>query len=240
MVGVTNEHANSFWNAGYPKIVARRLNAGNAEITHEIELDDTSNPFFNNCNKLETGTEMYWGMKATRNGTAVSGIWTLDSKNRLYCYHVEEDDDGSGIQGFYKVGNYWWLAHSGDGSVNRSIINSEGSGSARFTYTSFYESAVYGGDGITRKLEGVTVNTEALPSGATVTVKYKKDEETSFTTIKTFNTANALRHSTDAITATGVTLPEFKELTLRVESTGGAVITGLSADVVEVEDDIYG
>ena len=60
-------------------------------------------------------------------------------------------------------------------------------------------------------------------------VKYKKDEETSFTTILTNTTANSLRKTAINIESSGVVLPTYKEIIFRVEST--AAVGGTTGDI---------
>jgi len=71
-------------------------------------------------------------------------------------------------------------------------------------------------------------------------LKYKKDAETSFTTIFTHNTDDSLFHEAVNIESSGATLPEFRELSLRIESTGGAVITGYWAQAEHKPDGLVG
>ena len=70
---------------------------------------------------------------------------------------------------------------------------------------------------------GITVTTEPLPTAGQVVLKFKKDEETSFTTIFTEATNDSISFS--AVTS----LPkDYKEIQFRIESTGGAEITGFT------------
>ena len=92
---------------------------------------------------------------------------------------------------------------------------------------------------ITKKLVGVTVETEALPTAGQVVLKYRKDEETSWTTIFTNTTDNSLSHSAINIESTGVTLPQFKEIQFQIISTGNAVITGLRFKIEIIDKEPY-
>ncbi len=63
----------------------------------------------------------------------------------------------------------------------------------------------------------------ALPSGGQVVLKYRVDENTSWIIVKTYTTTNGLRLDANA---DEFTTKDGKEWHLRIESTGGAVITG--------------
>jgi len=69
--------------------------------------------------------------------------------------------------------------------------------------------------------------TDALPAAGQVVLKYRKDEDTSFTTIFTHTTDNSISHDAVNIESSGAQLPEFREIIFRIESTGNAKITGL-------------
>lgn len=117
--------------------------------------------------------------------------------------------------------------------------------SASYTATSIYESKIFNfGDSSKKKrLIGITVMTEPLPTAGQVVLKYQVDENigtTIWTTIFTEATDNSISHSAINIESSGVALPPiFKEISFRIESTGGAVITGLKMGVEELDADIY-
>ncbi len=84
-----------------------------------------------------------------------------------------------------------------------------------------------GGDAsIEKQLIGVSVFTEALASAGKVVCKYKKDEETAWTTIFTNTTGNSVSYEAVSIESTGVTLPTFKKIQFRIEVIGNTTITG--------------
>jgi len=78
--------------------------------------------------------------------------------------------------------------------------------------------------------------TEALPTNGQIVLKYRKDKDLvdgAWTTIFTEATDDSIEF--DAINISGATLPEYKEIQFRIESTGGAVITGLKwkAEIID-------
>jgi hypothetical protein len=76
-----------------------------------------------------------------------------------------------------------------------------------------------------------------LPADNSIVLKYRKNEETSWTTILTSDTDNAISKS--AINISGATLPAFKEIQFRIESLGGAILTGLKFKYELIDDDAY-
>ena len=115
--------------------------------------------------------------------------------------------------------------------------------------TAIYETVIIndGDSSLTKKLKGVTVIHEPLPSNGSVVLAYKKDEETTFTTILTNTTANSLRESAVVIESGGAALPTYKEITFRIESTAAVagttgdigVITGIKWESDVKKDDSY-
>ena len=80
--------------------------------------------------------------------------------------------------------------------------------------------------------------TAPMASGATLVLKYRKDEETSWTQIYSDGTDNSISHSAINIESSGDNLPEYKEIQFRIESTGGAEITGLKFKSEEIDKDL--
>jgi len=195
-----------------------------------------SNGANSKVNKVVTNERMYFWASITVDGTEQEGIYALNSNGELTLDQVEEDADSTGSQGIYKTNSMWWIAHSNDGSVNRTNDQSS------LTFTSTYESLKLTGNEPhkTKKLVSVTVSTDSMPSAGQIVLLYKKDEETSYTTIFTNTTNDSVRHSSINIESSGATLPQYKDLILRVESTGGAEPTGIYWQYEFIEDDIYG
>ena len=90
-----------------------------------------------------------------------------------------------------------------------------------------------------KNLTGVTVMCEPLPASATVVLKYKQDQQTAYTQIFTHTSTNSLGHSAINIESSGAQLPDFQEITFRIESTIGAVVTALRAKADITGKDIY-
>jgi hypothetical protein len=90
-----------------------------------------------------------------------------------------------------------------------------------------------------KKLVGITLYYDPLPTDGQVIVKYKKDEESTWTTIFTDGTNSAISHSACNIESTGAELPIYKEIQFRFELTGGAQITGYEFTFTETNNKPY-
>lgn len=179
---------------------------------------------------------MYWAasvpfsLSTSTESTHHLGIWgfgrkSVNSPFTLNLEIVEEATDTSNyyITSFGNAGNYWFISHSAEsaGKVTKT------DDSANYTYTSYFETTVLneGDSSLKKDLYGVTITFEPLPAAGQVVLKQRTDEETSWTTILTASTDNSISASLSGASAL---LPKgWKELYFRVESTGGAIFTGI-------------
>ena len=186
-------------------------------------------------NKVISGNKLYYAGRLNLNGDTRLGIWSVDEFGRATLDTIEEE--ASSYEGIYLLGNTWWIAHSNDGSTNRTDDNLVFSTSLSSTY----ETLIFtkGDSSIRAKLIGATVTTEPLPAAGQIVLKYRINEETDWTTIFTEATDNSISHSATNIESSGANLREFKELQLQILSTGGAVVTGLKFKVEITGKDIY-
>jgi hypothetical protein len=156
------------------------------------------------------------------------GIWSFGRKSSAYPWAlsldiIDENVNTDGIQGFGTAGNYFFIAHSNDGSVDKT------NDTTTYAFSSIYESLIFnfGDASLDKQLQKVTITTTPLPASSTITLKYKVNEDTSWTTIGTMTTTNQMAHDFMNIEATGTDFASFKELKIRVESTGGAEVTSI-------------
>jgi len=222
-------------SAGKAKLLIRQISGQYAITVNELNSDTAvSTP---STSKFIKDNKLYFPLKATLNGDTRYGIWALDSLGRLSLDFIEEEVGTGNYVNIYSTGNIWWIAHSNDGSVNRTD-NSES-----YTNTSIYESLIFnGGDSrLTKKLIGVEVMFEPLPANGQVVLKYRKDADLdgSWTTIFTYTTDDELSHGAINIEADGSNFPQYKEIQFRIESTGGAVITGLECKEEIIDKQLF-
>ena len=133
---------------------------------------------------------------------------------------------GQSLNGIFELTGYFFVSYGSTPLTAYNAISSVFSSAAM-------ESMIYSvGDPSNKKdLIGVTVFTEPLIAGASYTLKYRKNAETSWTTIFTESTDDSVSHSSVNIESTGAILGQFKQIQFRVESEGGANITGFSFKV---------
>ena len=221
--------------------------AGSKPITFKELVNETT--FDNSPNdiplaKQKVNNYLYFSMKITLNGVIQHGIWKIGrTKSGTFSLVMDRTWNNDVVPvaadevfSFILVGDYMFIAYSDGGTQDVSKTDD----AATFTATAVYETIILDFDdsSITKKLLSVTVMSEALPAAGQIVVKYKKEAETSFTTILTNTTDNSVRKTAINIESSGDQLPTFKELTLRVESTGKAVITGLKIKAEVIFDDI--
>lgn len=251
VVGVSNKYLETpsgltSLALGQGSMVVRMWSGATAQVQKEIVANQnvTLGRFIRDV--VVKDNKMYWvasvpfGASTSTESTYHLGIWAFGRKDAnsnftLSLDYVEESVDTSNykIVSFGAAGNYWFLNVGASGLVWKT------DDAANYTFTSVYETEIFWDGKDTNRIVGVSVTTEALPAAGQVVLKYKKDAETSFTTLYTDGTDDSLRHSTVNNESTGVELPTYKRLRLRVESTGGAVITGLFFVRETLPDDIY-
>jgi hypothetical protein len=221
--------------------------SGTSSVTlNELTLDDnnSANDAMPNT-RVVRDNKIYFPARIPLDSDARLGIWVVDSNGNASLAYVEEDlsDNGTGMQGIYLIANQWWIAHSNDGSTERTANADDSNDNPTYSTTnaSLLETLIFNADDPSRnkKLVGVTVFTEPMPTAGQIVLKYRKDTETSWTTIFTNTTDSDISHSAVNIESDGSNLPQFKEIQFRIESTGGAVITGFKARVEELDDDMY-
>jgi hypothetical protein len=96
-----------------------------------------------------------------------------------------------------------------------------------------------GGSDTSKTLLATNLQFAPLTAGQSVTLKYKADYDTAWTTICVADTDNDIEYTSINIESTGVNLPTFNEIAFRIESLGGAELTGFKFKAEEHED-IYG
>ena len=224
------------WGGGVPRVIKELV--GNQAVTLGRMLQER----VVKNNKMYFVASVPFNQSTSTESTYHLGIWafgrkTQDSNFALTLdYVVNEVVDASNfkINSFGNAGNYWFINHSDDESIHKT------DDATNFTETSIYETQILGSDpSIEKKLLGVTIDVVPLPTAGSVTLKYRKDEETSYTTIFTYSTDNGLSHSAVNIESSGANLPHFREIQLRVESTGNAEVTGISLKWEEKESKMY-
>lgn len=127
----------------------------------------------------------------------------------------------------FVVGDYFFLTGAFDGKVWKT------NDTESYTFTSYYESQVFDfGDSDTdKRLDAFKISFRKLRSGEVITLKYKvdSDADTAWTTFGTCTNDGDVSHTFLRDETNAVDFKSGKEFRFRIESTGGAEITGFRA-----------
>ncbi len=237
LIAVMEYYLNSDYGLRKGKILIKQVSGNFAVVLNQITTDDLSGVLPRT--RMVKDNKLYFPAAPELNGDTRLGIWVVNDNGQMTLDFIEEE--ATSYEGIYSIGNFWWIAHSGDGSVNRSDNNFAYSS----TNPSVYESLIFnaGDSDLTKKLIGATVMTEKKPAvgitGAKVILKYRKDGDTTWIIIHTDTAEDSIGHGSINIEADGSNLPEYKEIEFRIESYSGAVITGLKFKSEIVSKELY-
>lgn len=201
--------------------------------------------------KQKRNGRVYFAMGLEIDGIQHDGIWAIGKTEEgnlsLSMERLVNNDTAITTylpMGFQLLGDYLTVFYKDNSVYSAKVTNNDGA----FSATSIYETVIHnlGDSSVTKKLLSGTLIFEPLPASSTVTLKYKKDEETSFTKIFDYTTTSGISHTAINIESSGATLPQFKEITFRIETTGPAsatqnkapVITGLKFKAEIIDKDI--
>lgn len=233
LVAIVDRYLNNSAGAGRGSLIIQTYAQGAPQVVKEIFTQALVGKTIPLSKAVKNG-RLFFAAKIMTNSAGTTyneGIWSYGKKNANYPYVltldvIDENINTSGIQAFGVAGNYFFVAHSNDGSVDKT------NDAATYAFTSSYESQIYdsGSPTLTKQLQKFSIFTAPIPTGGSITVKYKKDSDTSFTTIGSLSTVGALARDLLNIESTTVALPSFREIQFQLTSSGGAEITGFSFD----------
>ena len=241
LIGIVDAGIGSSTSPVEGKVYVKQA-AGNSAVVLNYVTSDQSTSAQLSDTRVVAENKLSFPMRATLYGDDRFGIWSVDSQGGLSIDFVEEE--ATSYEHIYRNGDTWLICHSGDYSTNHSASTyyaGISGGTFSTTLSSVYETLKLGGKDRSRskKLVGVTVMTEPLPAAGQIVLKYRKDEEESWTTIFTESTDDSMAHDAINIESSGAQFPQFKEIQFQVNSTGGAVITGIKCKYEEVENAPY-
>lgn len=232
LVGVTDRYLNNATGAGRGSMIIQVYQGGVPQIVKEIftqALTGKTMPI----SKAVKNNRVFFAAKIMTNSAGTEyneGLWSFGRKNVNFPYTlnldiIDENINTSGIQAFGTAANFFFIAHSVDGSVDKT------NDTAAYTFSSIHETQItnFGETYKDKRLEAIDVYFRKLVSGESVTLKYKVDDATSWTTIGTVSTAGELSRTFLSVEATDVNFASGKEYKFQIISTGGAEITGWCA-----------
>lgn len=227
LVGITDRYLNNSVGAGRGSMIIQIYSGGTPQVIKEVftkALSGKTMPI----SKAVKNNRVFFCAKIMTNDAGTEydeGIWSFGRKNVNYPFAltldiIDENVDTNGIQAFGTAGNYFFIAHSNDGSIDKT------NDSAVYTFSSVYETQImnFGDAELDKRLEFVRVSFRKLVSGETITAKYKVDDATSWTTIGSYSTVGGLSRTFTGIEATDANFDFGREFKFRFESTGGLEI----------------
>lgn len=246
LVGITDRYLNNSIGAGKGSMIIQTYAGGTPQVIKEI-FTQALNGITMSISKAVKNNRLFFAAKIMSNtaGTEYNeGIWSFGRKNINYPYTltldvVDENVNTSGIQSFNIAGNYFFLFHSADGSIDKT------DDVANYNFTSIYESQVFdfGLAGIIKSLRNAEVTAVPGPGSSTqtTTLKYKADQDSSWTTIGSFvlsGLSPKYHRSFLNIESTGEAFKSGREYKIRIESTGGAEVTGFKLEALPIAGNI--
>ena len=230
LVGVTDRYLNNATGAGKGSMIVQIYQGGAPQVVKEVftrALTGKDIPI----NKSVKNNRVFWAAKIMTNSAGteyVEGLWSFGRKNVNFPFSlsldvIDENIDTDGIQAFGTAANYFFITHSGDGSIDKT------NDSAVYTFTSAYESQVidFGDVDSDKTLLSLKVSFRKQLAGESLTAKYRVDGATAWTTIGTASTDDTLSRTFLSIESTGTAFASGREYEFRLESTGGLEITGV-------------
>ena len=238
LVGVTDRYLNNATGAGRGSMIIQIYSGGTPQVAKEVFTQALSGKTMP-ISKAVKNNRVFFAAKIMTNsaGTTYSeGIWSFGRKNSSYPFAltldiIDENISTSGIQSFGTAANYFFIAHSADGSVDKT------DDTAAYTFTSIYESLIFNFQDVDsdKTLLALKVSFAKLPTGGSLTAKYRVDGATAWTTIASFSTVGEISRTFLGIEATDAAFAAGKEYEFRLETTGGVEITGFKA-VARIND----
>jgi len=230
LVGITDRYLNNATGAGRGSMIVQGYQGGVPQVLKEVftqALVGKTMPL----SKAVKNNRLFFAAKIITNAAGTEnneGIWSFGRKNAQYPFAltldiISENINTSGIQGFGTAANFFFIGHSADGSIDKTNDSS-----TAYTFSSIYESQIFNfGDTFSdKRLERVKVSFSKLIASEVVTVKYKVNNATSFTTIGSYSTVGELSKTFLNIESSGVAFASGKEFQFQFNSTGGAEILG--------------
>lgn len=234
LVGVTDRYLNNSVGAGKGSMVIQIYSGGSPQVVKEIFTQALTGKTIP-TSKAVKNNRVFWSAKIMTNSAGTTyneGLWSFGRKNSSYLYAltldiIDENVSSSGIQAFGTAANYFFIGHSADGSIDKT------DDTAAYTFTSILETQIYDGGDVDsdKTLQSCKVSFRKLASGESVTLKYRVDTATAWTTIGTASTVGDVSRTFLNIESTGGEFASGKEFEFRIESLGGAEVTGYKPDM---------
>ena len=236
LTALMNYYGNNALANAQPKILVKQSSG-----LFGVSLQELIGDYVSSSNGAGKGVvkngKIFFPASIQLNGDARFGVWAVDGNGKFTL--ALENPDATSIQDIYPLANSWWMVHSGDFSTDHNMPTAVDGYYSSVNPATYESLIINGGDSEQdKKLVRVSINTEPLPAAGQIVLKYRKNEETAWTTIYTDATDNQISHTAINIESTGANLPEFNEIQFQILSTGGAAPTGLKVELEEIDTGI--
>lgn len=230
-----------------PKLIFKYWAGGSTTAKQFLELPLSSSAINNNSTLAwdiqKVDNRILFLASVQINGTDLPAIWAIGRKaDGTFSVSIDRlINNDTAItscipKGFLKFGDYYHVAFTDNGTYKANVtINGAGTYSSA---TAIWESVIMGEPYLKFKLMSIGIMTEPLPAAGQITLQYAADSNitppgsstpTTWTTIFSWSTDDELFHEAVKIESTAAEFPEFREIQFRIQSTGGAVVTGFWA-----------
>jgi hypothetical protein len=239
LVGVTDRYLNSSTGAGKGSMIIQTYADGSPQVVKEVftaKLTGKTIPL----SKTVKNNRLFWSAKIFTNtaGTEYNeGIWSFGRKNANYPFalsldFIDENVNTNGIQAIGSAGNFFFVAHSNDGSIDKTDDTSV------FTFSSIYETQIFDFEEVEhdKRLESLKVSFAKLTTGQAISAKVKVDDALTWTTIGTYSTVDSLSRTFVNIEATDENFPSGREFKFQLISTGGAEIVSYTLEATPLSN----
>lgn len=221
---------------GKSEMIVRLLNGESPEVVYRLEAISAFNGISDSFSLNDQYQDsMLWYNKAeVKDSEFVQGIWAFGKGSLQSQYGVSlllNTETLGLVRNTYVNGNAIWFIHNENGSVSR-LDNFE---TGTYDVPATIETLIYGADSpYLKELNGISVVTEDLPSGGSVVVSYRTDEDSAWTTMGTSNTTGSRKHNFTR--ANGTSIGRFQEIQFRIVITGKTAVKNIMVAVTETED----
>lgn len=214
-------------------LVAREWFGGDkASVTQSKELEGSPIYTINEKRTIEQNN-LYFLLEFGGDTVDLMGIWSYGRKNKNYPFRFNQeikavnDTPAENLQSFFKLGDYWWIAHETDGSIDRTNDNS-----AYASATSLARTEIFRGEGeveigYKKKLTRIGVIYKKFTGSESIVVKYKTDTDSSFTTIFTASTSGSTSEFATQLSGSNPLPSGWNEIQFELDDTGNAQILAL-------------
>jgi hypothetical protein len=180
------------------------------------------------------GSMLFYVRHATDTGATTfrEGIYALGrrSPDRPIALSMLFDMSSLGrFNSYFTFGNNHYFAHHSDWKISRLQRFDTGT----YDVPATYETLFYGANTpFQKELDGVTIRSHALPSGATIELQYRTTPDGTWTSMGTVTSGK--KHNFTRVG--GVPIGKFQEIQFKLIATGKVVITNIDVGITETDD----